>query len=503
MPGLSNRNPVAGYGNIGQVHIRYKPKPPPRAKYGVFIFLCCVLLFLFAYCWTDPWRRYTLALGPLRIMIISLDKLRHMIYDNSSRRYDNFEVIYDNFGHPLVEGKTISDVIFGQGYTHAQHHLFQMDYLRQKAYGNLSQYEGNIRLSSDLLVRAVGLSELAQNDLKNQNEEEMSILRSYSDGVNAYLSEKHVLPLEYTALGVNDVEKWKPVDTLCILRYFALQFSDSWETTLTRRILAQSMKKDSNSWVELDDIDSVESTATPFSASAGMSWVLSGDHSPSGKPLLFTRVDHESSSIPAYVQNTLKTTSNNFHVAGVSIPGTPLVLMGRNSRIAWTVSPISTPQHSKFLGVETIKKDSNCDAPQCAWYSRSEDGSWVAAEMKIHNIGIRHWNKLSTDSNISQSTLVTYTTDNGILLTYDLFQGSSWLSSKGPAEGDISEYLVGRFPATDPEKAFRISALIRLNSASHWDDFTEALASPKFPFDWQFLFASGDGDIARIVPGQR
>jgi hypothetical protein len=26
MPGLSNRNPVAGYNNMGKVHIRYKEK---------------------------------------------------------------------------------------------------------------------------------------------------------------------------------------------------------------------------------------------------------------------------------------------------------------------------------------------------------------------------------------------------------------------------------------------------------------------------------------------
>lgn len=502
MPGLSNRNPVAGYGNIGQVHIRYKPKPPPKSKYGAVIFIMCVFLFLFASCWTDPQRRYTFALPPLRMVMISFDKLRYLIYDPTSPKYDNFKVFYDNLGHPLIEGETTLDIVYGQGYTHAQHHLFQIDYLRQKAYGNLSQYEGQSRLSSDLLVRAVGLSELAENDLKYQSEMDMEILQRYADGINAYLSEKHPLPLEYTILGITEIQKWEPVHSLCVLRFFALQFSDSWETTLTKHILTQSMRKDSSSWVDLEDVSTSESASNSFTASASESWVLSGALTPNGKPILHTRIVSESSSLPLYVQNTLKTVSKNFHVAGISVLGVPLVLMGRNSDIAWTVSPISTAQNSNTIVVETLKKEPNCKDPDCVWYSRSDDGSWKPVESHLHEIQFRHWNKLSPTSNISNVSFVSIHTDNGLVMHEELFH-VSWLAGKGQPGSDVAEYLVARIPSSDLNKSLRISSFLKINSASSWSEFSVALSSTLFPFDWQFLFASTTGDIARSVTGNR
>jgi penicillin G amidase len=509
MPGLSNRNPVAGYGNIGQVHIRYKPKPPPKSKYGVFIFLFCLLLFLFSYSWTDPWRRYVFAIGPLRFAVKYVDTLRYY-FMQPSPPLTNFSVSLDSFGHPLIAGDSLPDVVFGQGYIHAKEHFFQMDYLRQRAFGNGSQYEGEARLSSDLFVRALGLSGHAETDLLAQDTEELALLQQYADGVNFYLRQSHPLPLEYAALGISVVEEWQPLHSLGVLRYFALQFSHSWETELSRKLIAQCLKKDSSSWVGSDSRSEPSPDSSPDTptASASWGWVLSGKQTSSGKPILSAHHNHETSSLPLFVQNTLMATSESFQVAGSSLPGVPLVLMGRTKEAAWTILPAPTDEPSSFLTVETLRMDSDCAEPTlCRWSSRTEDGSWVPAQVKTHELWSRSSHKLSTSFNLSMSLMTSVHTQRGLVLTPQLFPGqfSAAMSGKGQVgegEGGVAEYLTMR-PPVDPAVRIKLSAFINLNRAQNWSQFSEALSSSVLPFDWQFLFADSSGNIARLVTGQR
>jgi penicillin G amidase len=505
MPGLSNRNPVAGYGNIGQVHIRYKPKPPPKRKFGVVFFFFCLSLFLFAYCWTDRGRRYNFALGPLRFAFITYDKLRYSIFDSTPPHSDQFSITLDSFGHPLIEGETLGDVIFGQGYVHAQEHLFQMDYLRKKAFGNLSQYEADARLPSDLFVRAFNLSGLAENDLLDQSTEELNLLERYADGVNLYLDEKHPLPLEYAVLGITSIERWHPRHTLCLLRLYALQLSDSWETELSRKLFAQSLKKDKTAWVESEhepeELDTLApDTSSYVTASASWGWVVSGNHTQSTKPMLLTRHSHETSSLSLYVQNTLKSRAKDLHVAGNSIPGVPFVLMGRTKGLAWTILPMPTGKSSQAVTVETLKMESDC-VDACGWLSRLDDGSWVPAEVVTHEIQTRDAKK-STLSTISLRSIRTH---SGVVLTPDLFPAtiSSLLHGKGPAGRDVAEYLTLRLPSLDPTKRVKMSVLVLLNQANNLNQFSAALRTSDLPFDWQFLCADRTGDIARFVTGNR
>jgi penicillin G amidase len=503
MPGLSNRNPVAGYGNIGQVHIRYKPKPPPKRKFGAVFFFFCVSLFLFAYCWTDPWRRYNFALEPLRFATVTYDKIRHSLYEPNPSHFDHFSITLDPFGHPLIEGETVGDVIFGQGYVHAKEHLFQMDYLRHKAYGNLSQYEGDTRLPSDLFVRALNLSGLAENDLLSQSTEELGLLQRYADGVNFYLQENHPLPLEYSVLGVPSVERWHPRHSLCLLRYHAFQLSDSWETELSRKLLAQSLRKDGTAWVGSESdtpTASLDQSTSATTASASWGWVLSGKNTKSGKPLLLTRHSHETSSLSLYVQNTLKSRTEDLHVAGNSIPGTPFVLMGRTKDVAWTVLPSPTGQGSETLGMETLKKEVDC-TDECSWLWRLPDGSWSPAEVVTHEIPVRD----SKKSTLSMVSLRSIHPQNGaIVLTSDLFSPSvsSLVNGKGPVGSPVAEYLTLQVPSLNPKKRVQLSALVLLNKATNMSQFAEATATG-FPFDWQFLFADSSGNIARFVSGSK
>jgi penicillin amidase len=69
-------------------------------------------------------------------------------------------------------------------------------------------------------------------------------------------------------------------------------------------------------------------------------WVVSGQHTVSGKPLLSNdmHLDHQMPNLwfEAHLRTTTTaTTPGNFDVAGVTLPGIPFVIVGHNQRIGW------------------------------------------------------------------------------------------------------------------------------------------------------------------------
>lgn len=304
MPGLSNRNPVAGYGNIGKVQIRYKPKQPPKSKYGLIFFIICLFLFIFSFCWSNEWRRYKLIIIPLKYIYILYNIIINYNYNyysfnnqinNQNQR--NFILEFDKLGNSLIKGNTINEVLYGQGYYHAKERLFQMDYLRLKVYGNLSLYEGELQITSDFFSKALELFNFAEEDLKVQNQIELSYLQSYSDGINAYLLENHSLPIEYSILGISKVEPWLPLHSLILFRYYSIIASDSWETVISKIMISYSLKKDKESLeynIEKEQTnENNKQSHLQNTASSSWGWIINGSNTESKKPILYTRLDLE------------------------------------------------------------------------------------------------------------------------------------------------------------------------------------------------------------------
>ena len=68
----------------------------------------------------------------------------------------------DPWGIPHIYAENDSDLFVAFGYAMAQDRLFQLDYLRRKGAGRLAEILGSEALSSDLLVRTVGLPHIAR-----------------------------------------------------------------------------------------------------------------------------------------------------------------------------------------------------------------------------------------------------------------------------------------------------------------------------------------------------
>ena len=71
------------------------------------------------------------------------------------------KVIRDVDGIPHIIGNSEHDVVFVQGYLHAQDRFFQMDVSRRQGSGTLAELLGAPALASDVQLRTFGLRRAA------------------------------------------------------------------------------------------------------------------------------------------------------------------------------------------------------------------------------------------------------------------------------------------------------------------------------------------------------
>src|SRR5207302_8719946 len=110
----------------------------------------------------------------------------------------------NSWGIPSIFAENNEDLFFGFGYAMAQDRLFQLDYLRRRGAGRLSELLGgdggeldlvkrvvgfeNV-FELDLLARTVGIRRIAEQEWNTLPEETRRLVTSFSDGINAHIEE--------------------------------------------------------------------------------------------------------------------------------------------------------------------------------------------------------------------------------------------------------------------------------------------------------------------------
>jgi hypothetical protein len=78
MPGVSSRRDVPGHMGVGKVRLKFRPASEvKKSRWGFVLFLNCLGLILFGFCWSYPNLRYT--------FIVPLFQRTHMLF-NAARR---------------------------------------------------------------------------------------------------------------------------------------------------------------------------------------------------------------------------------------------------------------------------------------------------------------------------------------------------------------------------------------------------------------------------------
>jgi penicillin amidase len=313
---------------------------------------------------------------------------------------------------PSVEADSVEDALFAQGYVVASERLWQMDLMRRLAQGRLAEVFGEEALRADRFFRTIGLGASARRSLAELEAPYAGYLNAYAAGVNAYLAKAAAwLPLEYRIAGFRP-EPWRAEDSLAIGEYMAWVLSYNVRGELVWLRLARRLGNARAAELFPTDVgiqapegaeslpallgedgaglgaqtrgdetgaaQGVAYSATgaapglaalagplgdlldlpgrwglPVPAPASNAWALSGGLTADGQALL-ANDPHLTPSTPG-IWYELELTAPGLHVAGVALPGVPLVLIGHNADLAWGFTTVNADTQDLF--VERLSAD--------------------------------------------------------------------------------------------------------------------------------------------------
>lgn len=396
-------------------------------------------------------------------------------------------VTRDEKGVPHIFAKTDADLYRAQGYVQAQDRLFQMDLARRQASGRLSEIIGEATINTDKHFLTFSLRDAAEKSLAAYDDESKQVLEWYAEGVNAFIAqakESNTLSYEFALLGY-EPEEWTVVDSLTIGKYMAYDLGGNWNTLAFRHWALQNfdeekakelfIKYPENASAIIEaNIQNPVAVAGQFSAemlpnefNGSNNWVVSGDKTKSGTPILADDPHLGLSTPSIWYQMHLQSPQQN--VSGVIFAGIPGIILGHNDEIAWGVTNVGPDVQDLYIEIP------NPDNPTQFRY----DGKWEQAEVRDESI------KVKDGETIDFEVVVTR---HGPIMTELAFKDT-----------EPTAQFSMQWTALQPTAELR--AVLGFNKAKTWSDFEKALEDFKAPAQ-NFVFASKDGTIAYKANGQ-
>jgi len=154
---------------------------------------------------------------------------------------DEVSVYKNQYSIPHIISKNEADAYFMLGFMHAQDRLWQMETLRRKANGTLSEVLGKDYVELDVFNRLIGFSRISKQVYSGLDEQSKNILEYYTNGINFFIEEnKKRLPFEFNTLDFKP-NKWIPQDCIAIFRLFAFEESSSFWNDLAMSEIAETI----------------------------------------------------------------------------------------------------------------------------------------------------------------------------------------------------------------------------------------------------------------------
>ena len=413
---------------------------------------------------------------------------------------DEVNLQIDSLLIPHIYAKNDEDLYYVQGYMHAFHRLWQMEFQIMSTSGRLSEIFGERTLSIDRASRRKGLLYAAKNTLEisKKDLETLKYIQAYTNGINDYILSCDIqnLPIEYKLLNYKP-EKWT------ILKSFLLmeQMSDM----LSRRnqdiedtYLLEILGKEEYDFLfpeihqEVDPIiprntnfqftpkkltrkrDTIypkisinETLKKPDPYNGSNNFAISGKRTKNGNPILGSQPDL-SLNLPS-IWYAVHLNSPTVNTMGVSLPGAPGVIIGFNDSIAWG----ETNATRDVVDFYKIKFKDN---------KRKEylfDGKWLKTEKIIEKFKVKN-------SNPFYDTIIF--THHGPI-TYD----RNFLGNNDKVN------LAMRWIAHDSSIEYK--TFFKLNRAKNISDIKEALSYFDGPAQ-NFAYATTEGDIGMTIAGK-
>ena len=449
------------------------------------------------------------------------------------------EIYRDRDGVPHIYADTMEDLLFAQGYVHAQDRFWQMEFWRRIGSGRLSELFGEAVLGVDIYIRTVNFRGLAEEEYEIMDDETRRYLESYSAGVNAYILDKKPrhLGLEFRLLKLQgldlEIEPWTPVNTLTWFKVMAEDAQGNMREELYRidiiRTVGIELAQDyfpeydyvndpivvnddeitfSGKKLETDGIAALtdEDISLLLSLNTGLvgafdpytpmalgkgegvgsnAWVLSGDMTATGKPIL-ANDPHLGIQMPSiwYEVGLHSKTGGGpdgtepFNLRGYSFAGVPWIILGNNDRIAWGMCFMSPDVQDLY-----IERINPHDPNQY-----EVNGRWVEMDIRREEIVIKEEDEpyVLLVRSTRHGPIVT---DHGSMMSANSFD---IIPQKSFPENLELSALSLRWTALQPMEINRM--LLWLGRARNYEEFREAVSYLEAP-NIQMTYADVDGNI--------
>jgi penicillin G amidase len=438
------------------------------------------------------------------------------------------EVLFDSYGVPHVYAAGAEDAWAAAGVLHARDRLWQMELYRRAAYGRLSEILGQEALPFDKRLITLGLQQAAEAEWNAASPTVKAALTRYADGVNQQMARgvSRNKPLEFQLLRF-DPAPWTPIDSLAVGRLLAWRLAENHQSELVRHALVTHFgavegqrlagaypvsaptvlsgepspppaipKPTTTTTATVPRVTRPARDGAPIAGPAterawpsGLEWldpaarrglsnnfVVSGQRTTSGRPLL-ANDPHLQIEFPS-VWYEMHLVASDLDVIGVTLPGTPFVIIGHNGRIAWGLT--NTGADVQDFYVERI------DLARRRYMYR---GQWLPVEITNAQIPVR---------NGTVEPFEVWRTQHGAVFAdvgLEWKEPPTWLSRGDERNGERRVYALKWDLSGETAGAFEA-----LNRANNWSEFTAAVEHFHGPSQ-NFVYADVDGNVGYAMSG--
>lgn len=403
------------------------------------------------------------------------------------------QVVFDDRMVPHIFAQDEHDLYMAQGYVTAQLRLWQMEIQTHAAAGRVSEILGDKFIETDRFMRRNGLKFGAEKLIKSLDRDEFSksLLEAYSDGINAWIDQLRPrdIPVEYKLLNYRP-EHWTTLKTALLLKQMAYNLN-AMEYDIEHSNALKLFGKEAcaqvyrDYWPEQDPIipkgtvftqsvagpDSINPVSGLFKVpydeyrpdvlNGSNNWAISGKHTASGRPIL-ANDPHLKLSLPS-IWMEIQLCTPDYNVYGVSLPGSPGVVIGFNQHIAWGVTNAGRDVRD-WYSIEFRDQNKN---------EYKYNGGWKKTEKVVEEIKVKN--------GASYFDTIIYTHHGPVVYDGTFKQEEH--------QGNLALRWVSH-DASDEFVTFH-----RLNMAKNIDDYFEAISHYSCPAQ-NFVFACVNGDIA-------
>lgn len=416
------------------------------------------------------------------------------------------DVFFDERLVPHVYAEKENDAYFVQGYLHAKFRLWQMEFQTHAAAGRLSEILGPTFFKLDQFFRRLGMVYGAEQSLKKLEADPItkSANDAYTSGVNAYISALNPsqIPFEYKLLSYKP-EKWTNLKSQLFLKYMAFDLAgyendfemtnaksifsaedieklyptteDSLDPIVPRGTLFQPASIIANKPTSADSIYfhsnvTVETPeiVKPDKNNGSNNWVVAGSKTRSGAPILCND-PHLALKLPS-LWYEMQISTPEFNVYGVSLPGTPSIIIGFNDSCAWGVTKAARDVKDYY---EITFRDSTMQ-------EYMYNGEWKKATIRNEIIKVK--GSPAVTERISMTVFGPVMFDKHY---QNILKDGKYYAVRWKAHDQSNELLT----------------FIKLNRANNYWDYIKAITTYQTPGQ-NFVFASKSGDIAIRQQGQ-